>query len=119
MSNWTQVLSDTQRICLDTPGTLSAVYLSNTVVPSTAKEVLVYVYIRTGYVVSGSGTVQIYTTTANVLKLHVYTYHQSAVSYNSDNIWLPIGEGRVVYGKYTGSAITKNSYAGFQIVGYR
>ena len=119
MNSWTQIKSDQQPVNINLPGSNSAIDLTDLGVPNTAKEVLVYVLIVTGNLYDGFGSIQIYSTSANVLELYTRVYPQDAYSYNSDNLWIPIGEDRVVYAKYTGTALTKHSYAKFQVVGYR
>ena len=48
-----------------------------------------------------------------------FGYKKSAFSYNSENMWLPIGEKRNVCGKYVGKAMAANTGIQFKIIGYR
>jgi hypothetical protein len=96
-------------------------------IPTTAKEVLVYAYIRTGYNYSSSLLeddieFKIYTEESGVQYAHylfAHWYPQNAWSYNSGTFWLPITSAREIRVTSTGTAAP--GYAGGEIfiIGYR
>ena len=51
--------------------------------------------------------------------MYVYARKQSANSYNSENVWLLIGEERNMSGKYIGKGISEHINIQFKIIGYR
>ena len=93
------------------------------VIPSSAKEVLVLADMQTGY--SGPNDVisyvKIYTkrSSRNFEKYIVLrSYHQSAWSVNSDNLWFPMTTGRKVYVE-SAKAHTQNLVLNLHAIGYR
>jgi hypothetical protein len=98
-------------------------------IPTTAKEVLVYAYIRTGYNYSSSLReddieFKIYTEESGVQYAHylfAHWYPQNAWSYNSGTFWLPITSAREIRVTSTGTAPPDNgNYVGeIFIIGYR
>ena len=104
------------------PGTSAKIQLSAVGVPSTANRVLVYVEVGTGTTNKNDVTGQIEVYSKKYLKqfLSVFGYIADDWSYNSDNIWVPIGTERIVYAKYNGTdAITGYHYARMKIIGYQ
>lgn len=89
--------------------------------PDTATQVLVYAHVNSGWISESSlgAQIEIYSDPKHSLSLFVFGYKQSAVAYNSENIWLPIGEKKKVCGKYVGKAISANIGIQFKIIGYR
>ena len=88
-----------------------------------AYEVTLYVFVNTGYVDTGreSAKVTFSTSTANgTIQKHLFfrTYNQSAHSYNSENIDLPVGKERIVKAQIHAS---NNHYliCRAQVTGYR
>ena len=82
-------------------GTELSIDISKEGVPLEAYEVTLYVFVNTGYVDTGRelGYCTFSTSTANGTierKLFFRTYEQSAHSYNSENIDLPVGKERTV-----------------------
>ncbi len=92
-------------------------------VPLDAKEVLVYVYARTGgYNPDADLELRIYTkegTKEYSYYFFIHGYNQNAWSYNSDNFWLPVTADRKVYVQSVGTAITGNRAGAIYILGYR
>lgn len=93
------------------------------VIPSSAKEVLVLADMQTGYS-SPNDVIQyvkIYTQ-KNSRNFEQYiilrSYHQSAWSTNSDNLWFPMTTGRKVYVEST-KAHTQNLVLNLHAIGYR
>ena len=80
-----------------------------------------YVNVNSGWIseLSLAAQIEMYSDPKNTLALFVFGYKQSAVAYNSENMWLPIGEKRNVCGKYVGKAISANISIKFKIIGYR
>ena len=93
------------------------------VIPSSATEVLILADVEIGY--SGPQTtahyVKIYTeqNSQNFAKyIIVKSYHQSAWSTNSDNMWFPMPTSRKVYIDNT-QAHTQNLFLNLHAIGYR
>ena len=102
-----------------TPSTYS--YTIPNVIPSTAKEVLVYVSLYIGDAILAIEHVKIFTQEGKNTYdkyLYVYSYPQSAVNGNSDNMWFPMPSKRRIM-----ITITKdhgnNCYAQLFAIGYR
>jgi hypothetical protein len=100
------------------------VYSVPMTVPTTAKEILVYAYIRTG---SGNPDadieVRIYTqsgrNTQYSFYLFAHGYNQAAWSYNSQSFWLPLTEYRAISAISSGSAMKGEAASQLSIIGYR
>ncbi len=98
--------------------------VTNEGVPTDAKEIIVYAKLRTGN--NGStedGELVVSVTIPNgriERKLFCYTYPQSAWSYNSENIALPVGAGPGLARQITAVLNAKgdNVFGSVQIVGY-
>jgi hypothetical protein len=96
-------------------------------IPTTAKEVLVYAYIRTGYNYSSSLLeadieFKIYTEESGVQYAHylfAHWYPQNAWSYNSGTFWLPITSAREIRVTSTGVPAPGNWVGEIFIIGYR
>lgn len=94
-------------------------------VPNSAKEVLVHAYAVTGSVNITQGFhYQIYTkegATRYPFYLYVSTYSQNALSYNSDNFWLPITSDRLIGITLTDSnnSFNDNLAGAVAVIGYR
>ena len=93
------------------------------VIPSSAKEVLVLADVQAGY--SGPNDVIHYVkiyTQQNSHKFEKYivlkSYHQSAWSVNSDNLWFPMTANRKVYVE-SSRAHTMNLKLNLNVIGYR
>ena len=93
------------------------------VIPSSAKEVLVLADMQTGYSSPNDVIhyVKIYTqqNSHNFEKYIVLkSYHQSAWSINSDNLWFPMTTGHKVYVE-SAKAHTQNLILNLHAIGYR
>jgi len=93
-------------------------------IPTTAKEVLVYAYIRTGYNAPGEADIEfmIYTEESGVRYAHylfAHWYPQNAWSYNSGTFWLPITSAREIRVTSSGTAAPGNWVGQIFIIGYR
>ena len=100
LSTWTSVpLTVFLSSNLMTAGTFS--YSIPSIIPSNASEVLIYVRLYSGNSNTGPNhDLKIFTRIGNVQYekyFYVYSYSQHAVSINSDNMWLPMPENRLVY----------------------
>ena len=90
-------------------------------VPTTAKEILLYVYVIKGYSMDRFATMKIYTEaspTQYIKYLPIYTYSQNAVSMVSENMWFPATTNRRVYVSLS-TALTGNVSGYVNIIGYR
>jgi hypothetical protein len=93
-------------------------------IPTTAKEVLVYAYIRTGYNSPSEADIEfmIYTEESGVQYAHylfAHWYPQDAWSYNSGTFWLPITSAKEIRVTSTGTAAPGNAGGEIFIIGYR
>ena len=108
---------------LDTgsPGTVSQMQLSSIGVLTKAKEVLVYVSVGTGrsFPNDGTGVIEVYSQDYMKQFVYIHSYAANDWSYNSDNLWVPIGKNRILYGRYVGTRITGNRFARMKVIGYR
>ena len=93
------------------------------VVPASATEIQVYVFVRTG---GGNPAAdiefRIYTADNSVeyaQYLYAFGYSQNAWSYNSDTFWLPVTPDGLLRITSTGTAQTGNTQSALYIVGYR
>jgi hypothetical protein len=91
-------------------------------IPVSAKEILIYVWVRKG---RGGGDARrvykIYTSDGSrdyVKKLDCYQYDQHSWTYNSDNQWFPLTSKRKIYVNLNGD-VTGNKVSGIEIIGYR
>ena len=103
------------------PGTVVQIHLSNIGVSTKAKEVLVYVSVGTGssYPQDGVGVIEVYSQYSMKQFVYIHSYNANDWSYNSDNLWVPIGKNRILYGRYAGTRITGNRFARIKVIGYR
>ena len=93
-----------------------------TAVPSTAKEVLVYVYTYMGYSVERDAHLKIYTESSPTRRFEKYlaikTYKQDAYATASDNMFFPMPSNRRVYVSLS-RALTGNVLGYINVIGYR
>ena len=91
-------------------------------VPNYATSVVVYSYVKSGYVgadVDGSLNVESNTDTGKILrKVFFHTYSQSAWAFNSEHLTLPIGPSHSITAKVDTTAKLSNFLAAVQVVGY-
>lgn len=101
-------------------------YMLPSNIPSQAKEVLVYAFVRKGafgaspgvdhtytfYTVEGRGNLKY------AYKLFFYEYSNTGWSFNSDTFWLPVTSEKKLYVELD-NTITGNKFSGLQILGYR
>ena len=102
------------------PGTLSSNTMPS-VIPSTAKNVLVYVTIKSGLASCSSQSIKIFTQDVSDKHyekyLYSFSYPQNAVNSNSNNMWFPMPASRRIYMTVTddvGTYCASNLY----VVGY-
>ena len=91
-------------------------------IPTTAKEVLVYIYAFMGSSSSRTSLMTIHTEKSHTRKFKKYlpikTYHQSAWSSVSENMWFPLTSNRRIYVKL--SSVTTGNVSGYiNVIGYR
>ena len=96
-------------------------YIIPDVIPSTAKEVLIYGLIKTGYANRGlSQDVKIFTqegSSSYEKYLFVQSYNQEAINTNSDNMWFPMpSSGRIMMTVTVDQG--ENCFAGLYAIGY-
>ena len=109
-----------------TPGQNLTIQLAQENVPEQAYQVVIYAIFANGHYKPGDapGEMIVSTTIPNGVierKLYCYVYNQSAWSYNSENITLPVGPGnRVVNVTLNVPGFTPGSHyiASVQVVGY-
>ena len=91
-------------------------------IPTTAKEVLVYVYAFMGYSSERIILMTIHTEKSHTRKFKKYlpirTYHQDAWSSVSENMWFPLTSNRRIYVKLS-RATTGNVNGYINVIGYR
>lgn len=93
-----------------------------TAVPSTAKEVLVYVYTYMGASQDSSAHLKVYTESSPTRRFEKYlaikTYNQGAYATASDNMFFPMPSNRRVYVSLS-RALTGNVWGYINVIGYR
>lgn len=93
-----------------------------TAVPSTAKEVLVYVNTYMGYSTSRRAHLKVYTESSPTRRfekyLAIHTYSQEAYATASDNMFFPMPNNRRVYVRLS-RALTGNVFGYINVIGYR
>ncbi len=99
-------------------------YPLSDIVPSNAKEVLIYVYVRTGDYNNPGGNLEfkIYTqegTTEYAHYFFAHPYAQVAWSYNSDTFWLPLTSDNMIICTSLGQPVTGNGSGSIFLIGYR
>ena len=120
--NWTSVtMTSIGSSQLRHTGTLA--YDIPSVIPSSAKEVLVLASVRVGYTgPSGrSHYIKIYTQQGSQQYekyIYIESYPQEAVNTNSDNLWFPMTTGRQVFVELS-YAHSKYLYFHLHAIGYR
>jgi hypothetical protein len=86
-------------------------------IPSSAKEILVFIWVATGDTSGGEITYSIYTVAGAKKKLKMFVWPGSAWQTNSDNIWLPFSSDLYIHlDRSIGSG---NRMGGVEILGYR
>ena len=92
-------------------------------VPTTAKEVLVYVYVSKGHSTSRFAQMKIYTEASStrqfVKYLPIQTYPQNAISTVSENMWFPLTTNRRIYISLSATLTGSNLVGYVNIIGYR
>ena len=109
-----------------TPGQSLTIQLVGEKVPNQAYQVVIYAILSTGYYnpTDSPGEMTVSTTIPNGVierKLYCYGYNQSAWSYNSENITLPVGPNSRVVNvslKLAQPTSGSNYKASVQVVGY-
>ena len=92
-----------------------------TCVPTTAKEVLVYVYVTKGTSSDMFAQMEIYTASSTrqfVKYLPIKTYNQTAYSTVSENMWFPVTDDGFIHVRLSAS-LTGNVDGYINIIGYR
>jgi hypothetical protein len=92
-------------------------------VPDSAREILVYAYVETGYVRGGARdfkvAVRVNDSTHAAFYLHAFAQPQAGRSYASDNVWLPMPEDRDLEVESTGEALFGDWDSNLAIIAYR
>ena len=117
---WTSVpITSVGSTDLRHPNTFS--YVIPSVIPSTAKNVLVYATLHSGGASSAKQHIKVFTQDGSGMHyekyLYSYSYPQNAVNTNSDNMWFPMPANRRIYMTVTRDAGT-HCYASLYVVGY-
>lgn len=116
-----QVSNSRKNVKLD--GTVITLDLTKQNVPADATEVIIYAYVRSGNMgsdVDGSLDITSNTGTGLITKsVFFHTFYQSAWSFNSEHISLPIGASHTVTAKVKTTATGSNFLAAVQVVGYK
>ena len=93
------------------------------VVPDTAREILVYAQVATGYVKGGPHRFRIATRLENGQETGFYLYAigqpQQSWAYNSDNVWLPMPKNRELILQADGESFFGDWNSEVRIIGYR
>ena len=93
------------------------------IVPTTAKEVLLFVDVLSSLTSpTGHSHVKIYTVHEGIhyaKYVSAHTYNQQAVYVNSDNIWLPLFSSKTVYVQVPNRHNRLNIHISIDITGYR
>ena len=115
-------ISLTQIGVINMGSTVTQSFVIPTSIPTTANEVLVYVYTILGNSVERFSTMKIYTELSNTRQFHKYlpvkTYDQSAYSTTAENMWFPLTSNRRIYISLS-TALTGNVYGYVNMIGYR
>ena len=120
-NTWTSVpLTRIGQTNMQHPGTLS--YVIPSVIPSTAKNVLVYAILKCGGANNGpTHDVKIFTQDGSSTRYEKYlfmeSWRQSAINTNSDNLWFPMPANRRIYMTIS-SNNGNNCFARLNAVGY-
>ena len=119
--NWTALTTSFVSLDTGSPGKVVQIQLSSIGVSTKAKEVLVYAIVATGtsYPQDGTGVIEVYSQDYMKQFVYIHSYNANDWSYNSDNLWVPIGKNRILYGRYAGTKITGNRFALMKVIGYR
>ena len=92
-------------------------------VPDTAREILVYAQVATGYVKGGPHRFRIATRLENGQETGFYLYAigqpQQSWAYNSDNVWLPMPKNRELILQADGEPFFGDWDSEVRIIGYR
>ena len=117
-------ISLTQLGTINLGSTSTQSYTIPSTVPSTAKEVLAYIYVYMGHSSSLFSTMEVHTEVNTTRKFVKYfplrTYPQSAISAVSENMWFPLTSNRRLYVKLSVALThTGNLYGSVNIIGYR
>ena len=119
---WTPVnKTEIGRADLNTATTLS--YSISSIIPSTAREVLVYPTVLCGNSEPGNSGADIaYYVEVNGVRyenfLYMHGYPQNAYNTNSDNMWFPMPSNRMVYVKVP-VPFPQFCYTYVSVIGYR
>ena len=92
-------------------------------VPDTAREILVYAQVATGYVKGGPHRFRLATRLENGQETGFYLYAigqpQQSWAYNSDNVWLPMPKNRELILQADGEPFFGDWNSEVRIIGYR
>jgi hypothetical protein len=98
-------------------------YLIPAAIPDTAREILVYAHVATGYVEGGPHRFQIATRLDDGRETAFYLYavggSQQSWAYNSDNVWLPMPKNRELLLKTAGKSFFGDWNSEVRITAYR
>lgn len=92
-------------------------------IPTTAKEVLIYVYAFMGTSSSRTSQMTIHTETSHTRKFKKYlpirAYNQNAFSSVSENMWFPLTSNRRIYVSLSTALTGTNVFGYVNVIGYR
>ena len=92
-------------------------------IPTTAKEVLVYIYAIMGSSSDSISLMTIHTEISHTRKFKKYmpikTYKQNAWSSVSENMWFPLTSNRRIYVSLSKATTGKNVHGYINVIGYR
>jgi len=92
-------------------------------IPDDASEILIYVYVKTGYVTGGPHQFKIAvlseTTGEAAFYLYAAAHEQQEYSYNSENFWLPMPKDRKIIVYSNGERLFGEWESKVKITGYR
>lgn len=120
---WTAITMDLLLIETNSPRAVRTISLSEVNIPEEANEVLVFIIVASGN--SGprnaEGFVEVYSDDSMKQFVYMKVYDQEAWSYNSENLWVAVGNDRTIRGRFIPSSqeFTGNHYALIKIIGYR
>ena len=119
---WTAITMDLLLIETNSPRAVRTISLSEVNIPEEANEVLVFIIVASGN--SGprnaEGFVEVYSDDSMKQFVYMKVNDQEAWSYNSENLWVAVGNDRTIRGRFIPSSqeFTGNHYALIKIIGY-
>ena len=120
---WTAITMNILSIETNRPRAVRTISLSEVNIPEEANEVLVLIIVASGNAGPRDveGFVEVYSDDSMKQFVYMKAYDQEAWSYNSENLWVAVGDDRTIRGRFIPSSeeFTGNHYALIKIIGYR